>query len=116
MLNSNISSPHPLPQQLTDPAKAQAPGFSTAEFRASLGMFATGVTIVTARSANGELVLGTLMRRASLGATARVGWGFPDLLTAQRILIVNPPLHILIKCAKPCEYLFAFFQLTDDGL
>ena len=34
---------------------------------------------------SGELVLGSLMRRASIGATARVGWGFPDLLTAQRI-------------------------------
>ena len=37
-------------------AKAQTPGFSTAEFRASLAMFATGVTIVTARTATGELV------------------------------------------------------------
>ena len=36
--------------------KAQPPGFSTTEFRASLAMFATGVTIVTARSASGELV------------------------------------------------------------
>lgn len=36
--------------------KAQPPGFSTPEFRAALGMFATGVTIVTARTADGELV------------------------------------------------------------
>ena len=36
--------------------KARAPGFSQKEFRASLGMFATGVTIVTARTAGGELV------------------------------------------------------------
>ena len=36
--------------------QAQLPGFSTPEFRASLAMFATGVTIVTARSATGELV------------------------------------------------------------
>ena len=32
------------------------PNFSTPEFRAALGMFATGVTIVTARAANGRLV------------------------------------------------------------
>jgi flavin reductase (DIM6/NTAB) family NADH-FMN oxidoreductase RutF len=38
------------------PRKAQAPNFSQREFRASLGMFATGVTIVTARTATGELV------------------------------------------------------------
>ena len=36
--------------------KAQPPGFSVPEFRASLAMFATGVTIVTARTAGGELV------------------------------------------------------------
>lgn len=33
--------------------KAQAPRFSQIEFRAALAMFATGVTIVTARSAGG---------------------------------------------------------------
>jgi len=36
--------------------KAQPPSFSPPEFRAALGMFATGVTIVTARAANGRLV------------------------------------------------------------
>ncbi|MFP5468086.1 MAG: flavin reductase family protein [Gammaproteobacteria bacterium] len=35
---------------------ARPPDFSTREFRASLGMFATGVTIVTARTVQGELV------------------------------------------------------------
>jgi flavin reductase (DIM6/NTAB) family NADH-FMN oxidoreductase RutF len=41
---------------VTPPAQAQAPTFSTDEFRAALGMFATGVTIITARAANGVLV------------------------------------------------------------
>lgn len=35
---------------------ARPPSFTQAEFRAALGMFATGVTIVTARAANGKLV------------------------------------------------------------
>ncbi|MBK9236903.1 MAG: flavin reductase family protein [Rhodoferax sp.] len=35
---------------------AQAPTFSQSEFRAALGMFATGVTIVTARTSDGKLV------------------------------------------------------------
>lgn len=35
---------------------AQAPTFSSAEFRKALGMFATGVTIVTARTTTGSLV------------------------------------------------------------
>ncbi len=38
------------------PQKARPPIFSKTEFRTALGMFATGVTIVTARKANGELV------------------------------------------------------------
>lgn len=37
-------------------AKARPPNFSQPEFRIALGMFATGVTIVTARTAEGMLV------------------------------------------------------------
>lgn len=36
--------------------RAADPAFSALEFRAALGMFATGVTIVTARGADGTLV------------------------------------------------------------
>ncbi|MDZ7937616.1 MAG: flavin reductase family protein [Rhodoferax sp.] len=36
--------------------QARAPNFNTTEFRHALGMFATGVTVVTARTAQGELV------------------------------------------------------------
>jgi flavin reductase (DIM6/NTAB) family NADH-FMN oxidoreductase RutF len=35
---------------------ASTPSFTTPEFRAALGMFATGVTIVTARTAQGDLI------------------------------------------------------------
>jgi len=38
------------------PQRALAPSFSTPDFRAALGMFATGVTVVTARRADGTLV------------------------------------------------------------
>ena len=38
------------------PDTAQPPRFSALQFRAALGMFATGVTIVTARTASGDLV------------------------------------------------------------
>jgi flavin reductase (DIM6/NTAB) family NADH-FMN oxidoreductase RutF len=41
---------------MSPPRKAAPPVFSPREFRASLGMFATGVTIVTARTATGELI------------------------------------------------------------
>ena len=36
--------------------RAVAPSFTPADFRAALGMFATGVTIITARRADGTLV------------------------------------------------------------
>jgi flavin reductase (DIM6/NTAB) family NADH-FMN oxidoreductase RutF len=38
------------------PPRAQPPSFSSTEFRSALGMFATGVTIVTARAADGTLI------------------------------------------------------------
>ena len=41
---------------LLNPVGARAPLFSGADFRAALGMFATGVTIVTARAVDGTLV------------------------------------------------------------
>jgi flavin reductase (DIM6/NTAB) family NADH-FMN oxidoreductase RutF len=41
---------------MTPPRNAQPPSFSPQEFRAALGMFATGVTIVTARTAEGAVV------------------------------------------------------------
>ena len=41
---------------LNPPRKAQPPSFSSQEFRAALGMFATGVTIVTARTSDGSVI------------------------------------------------------------
>jgi flavin reductase (DIM6/NTAB) family NADH-FMN oxidoreductase RutF len=51
------SSPKPL-KPMKPPGRLQAnpPSFSAQEFRSALGMFATGVTIVTARTPSGELV------------------------------------------------------------
>ena len=44
---SNLVSP---------PRKPRPPSFSSQEFRTALGMFATGVTIVTARTAEGRVI------------------------------------------------------------
>ena len=43
-------------QSISKPSAAQSPAFTSSEFRLALGMFATGVTIVTARTAQGQLV------------------------------------------------------------
>lgn len=48
---------HAIRHPMTPPRQAQPPSFSGQEFRAALGMFATGVTIVTARGADG-LIMG----------------------------------------------------------
>ena len=41
---------------LSPPRKAQPPSFSSEEFRTALGMFATGVTIVTARTPDSRVI------------------------------------------------------------
>ncbi|CAN5349096.1 flavin reductase family protein [soil metagenome] len=41
---------------MNPPLRARTPSFSAPDFRAALGMFATGVTIVTARDATGQRV------------------------------------------------------------
>jgi flavin reductase (DIM6/NTAB) family NADH-FMN oxidoreductase RutF len=41
---------------MTPPTKARSPSFSLDQFRAALGMFATGVTVVTGRDANGTRI------------------------------------------------------------
>ncbi len=42
--------------RMTSSRRANAPSFSAQQFRDALGMFATGVTIVTARDADGGLI------------------------------------------------------------
>src|SRR6478736_2169976 len=43
-------------KSMNPPRQAQPPSFSSQEFRAALGMFATGVTIVTARATDGQVI------------------------------------------------------------
>lgn len=47
---------HAIQPPMNPPRQAQPPSFSAPEFRAALGMFATGVTIVTGRDANGHRI------------------------------------------------------------
>lgn len=47
---------HAIRFPMNPPRQAQPPSFSAQEFRAALGMFATGVTIVTARGADGQVI------------------------------------------------------------
>ncbi len=79
-----------MPVSLTMPAEARSPDFTAFEFRAALGMFATGVTIVTASGPDGvpvgltansfnsvslepPLVLWSLSRRAGTMPAFRAG-------------------------------------------
>ena len=47
---------HAIQPRMNPPRQALPPSFSAQEFRAALGMFATGVTIVTARGADGQVI------------------------------------------------------------
>src|SRR6058998_3517706 len=47
---------HAIRSPMNPPREAQPPSFSAREFRCALGMFATGVTIVTARTADGQVI------------------------------------------------------------
>jgi flavin reductase (DIM6/NTAB) family NADH-FMN oxidoreductase RutF len=47
---------HAIRLPMSPPPQAQPPSFSAQEFRAALGMFATGVTIVTALAADGQVI------------------------------------------------------------
>ena len=87
--------------------QARAPSFSALEFRTALGMFATGVTIVTARAANGmrvgltansfnsvslapPLVLWSLSRRAgSVPAFTRGSHYAINILSAEQHLLAE---------------------------
>lgn len=81
---------HAIRHPMNPPRQAQPPTFSPQEFRAALGMFATGVTIVTARGPDGQpigltansfnsvslappLVLWSLARAAASMAVFRTG-------------------------------------------
>jgi flavin reductase (DIM6/NTAB) family NADH-FMN oxidoreductase RutF len=79
----------PTPRPAAVPLQARAPSFAAPEFRRALGMFATGVTIVTARDA----------------ATARVG------LTANSFNSVSltPPL-VLWSLSQRAGSMQAFSQ------
>ena len=87
---------------MSPPLRAQAPSFTSSTFRTALGMFATGVTIVTARGNGGlpvgvtansfnsvslqpPLVLWSLARRAgSMAAFARGSHYAINILSAEQ--------------------------------
>ncbi|HSW19691.1 MAG TPA: flavin reductase family protein [Ramlibacter sp.] len=92
---------------MTPPRKAQTPSFSAREFRAALGTFATGVTIVTTLSAEGRpigltassfnsvslappLVLWSLSQAAASLAAFRAGSHYAiNVLAADQMLLAE---------------------------
>ena len=86
---------HAIRLPMTPPRHAQPPSFSAPEFRAALGMFATGVTIVTARAADGQLIGLTansfnsvsLAPPLVLWSLARVAGSMPALSTGSHYAI-----------------------------
>jgi flavin reductase (DIM6/NTAB) family NADH-FMN oxidoreductase RutF len=95
---------------VTTPRRAQPPTFSPDEFREALGMFATGVTIVTACAADGTLVGLTANSFNSVSLTpplvlwslARAAGSMPALSTGSHYAV-----NILAASQKPLAERFA---------
>src|SRR3990167_5612639 len=82
--------------------QARPPDFSPREFRASLGMFATGVTIVTARTASGELagLTASSFNSVSLDPPL-VLWSLAQAAGSMAAVANGQPhaIHVLTGCA-----------------
>jgi flavin reductase (DIM6/NTAB) family NADH-FMN oxidoreductase RutF len=113
---------------MSPPRKAQAPSFSPDDFRAALGMFATGVTIVTARDANGmrvgltansfnsvsldpPLVLWSLSRQAgSMPAFTRGSHYAINILSAEQRALAER-----FSSKEPDRFAGVAFRESSDG-
>ena len=108
---------------VTPPAIATTPSFTSTAFRSALGMFATGVTIVTARTQAGglvgltansfnsvslspPLVLWSLAQRASAMATFLAGTHYAINILA------NDQHHLALQFAGPAAERFNGVTLT----
>jgi flavin reductase (DIM6/NTAB) family NADH-FMN oxidoreductase RutF len=101
---------HAIRLPMNPPRKAQPPSFSTPEFRAALGMFATGVTIVTARAADGLLIGLTANSFNSVSlAPPLVLWSLSQAAASLSVFSTGShyAIHILAAEQKPLAERFA---------
>ncbi len=97
-----------------DAPKAGSPNFSQREFRAALAMFATGVTIVTARTPAGELIGLTASSFNSVSISPPlVLWSLSQNASAMTALAQNPHYAINILAADQKELAERFAGRRD---
>ena len=95
--------------------KADQPNFSQPEFRASLAMFATGVTIVTARTPSGELVGLTANSFNSVSLTPPlVLWSLSKTAGSMAVLTRGSHYAINILAADQIELAERFASRRED--
>ena len=95
--------------------QADQPNFSQLEFRASLAMFATGVTIVTARTPSGELVGLTANSFNSVSLTPPlVLWSLSKTAGSMAVLTKSSHYAINILAADQMELAERFASRRED--
>ena len=95
--------------------QAAQPNFSQLEFRASLAMFATGVTIVTARTPSGELVGLTANSFNSVSlAPPLVLWSLSQAAGSMGVLTKGSHYAINILAADQKELAERFASRRED--
>jgi flavin reductase (DIM6/NTAB) family NADH-FMN oxidoreductase RutF len=95
--------------------QANQPNFSQREFRASLAMFATGVTIVTARTPSGELVGLTASSFNSVSLTPPlVLWSLSQAAGSMAVLATGSHYAINILAADQMELAERFASRRED--
>ena len=100
---------------VTVPVQAQPPTFSADEFRQALGMFATGVTIVTARAADGSLVGLTANSFNSVSLTPPlVLWSLAVSAGSMPALSAGSHYAVNILAANQKELAERFAKKRDD--
>ena len=91
------------------------PSFSHREFRDALGMFATGVTIVTARSAAGALVGLTASSFNSVSLTPPlVLWSLAHKAASMPVFAAGSHYAINVLCADQKALAERFASRTED--
>ncbi len=104
-----------MPSSLTPLRQASSPSFSTPEFRASLGMFATGVTIVTARTPAGVLVGLTANSFNSVSLNPPlVLWSLAKSASSMAVLSTGSHYAINILAADQKELAERFASRRED--
>jgi len=95
--------------------RAAAPNFDAAEFRRALGEFATGVTVITTRAANGDLIGITASSFNSVSLRPPlVLWSLAKTSNSMSVFEANSHYVVNVLSASQLDLCQRFAQLKGD--